>query len=496
MNKYNTINFRGTKMNEFQERYIRNQIFAMPIKITQDLSNQGKTFNKRSDYDNIINYVDKYIEGNDVNRFLVFPGLRDVGKTTLLFQVYEYLQKEKGINPQNILYFSCDKLKKMGKVDIFEVVNHYIETYHSSILETLSQPVFILIDEAQNDKDWSINGKLIFDSTKNIFMIFTGSSALKLSYNTDAARRLLNIPIYPLTYSEHLKLKHGNFKNELSNSINHLIFDGDAENSAELEKMLLNIYSHFEKFDLSEWENFLQFGGFPSSFYQNKNDITKKIVNMVEKVVTTDMVNIQGMNNETQYIAFQILNYFAFQNSGTVSKGSLSNIFDTKIALITKILDLLEKTQLIFHIEAFTSSVKRTTKPYEYFFATSSLKHNLALDSGNAILENKTAYMGKLLETYVASSFYNLDNKNIVSYKIYYDDSNKKSEKNVDFIVQRGLEKPIPIEVSCGNKDKSQIKRAINKYNSPHGIVIANNFRNVVKDDDVIYIPPELFSFM
>ena len=47
-------------------------------------------------------------------------------------------------------------------------------------------------------------------------MIFSGSSALKLSYNPDAARRLLNIPIYPLTYSEHLKLKYGNFKNDIS----------------------------------------------------------------------------------------------------------------------------------------------------------------------------------------------------------------------------------------------------------------------------------------
>ena len=72
--------------------------------------------------------------------------------------------------------------------------------------------VFILIDEAQYDKEWALNGKLIFDGTKNIFMIFSGSSALKLSYNPDAARRLLNIPIYPLTYSEHLKLKYGNFK--------------------------------------------------------------------------------------------------------------------------------------------------------------------------------------------------------------------------------------------------------------------------------------------
>ena len=229
-----------------------------------------------------------------------------------------------------------------------------------------------------------------------------------------------------------------------------MIFDGKTENSAEIERIMINIYSNFKNYDLSEWKNFLQFGGFPSSFFQNTNEITKKIVDMVEKVVTTDMNNIEGITSDTQNLAFQILKYFAFQNPGEVSKGSLSNHFDAKKPLVTKVLDILEKTQLIFHIEAFTSSVKRTTKPHEYFFATPSLKHNLALDVGNAMLEDETAYFGKLLENYVASSFHDLDNKSSISYKTYYDDSNKmRSDKNVDFIVQRELEKPIPIEVSC-----------------------------------------------
>lgn len=396
-------------MNEQQKKYIRNQIFSMPIRITQDISNHEKKFNKRSDFKKITKYIEHYLNSNNINRFLVLPGLRDVGKTTLLFQVYEYLQKEKGISPQNILYFSCDRLKKLGEVDIFDVVNQYIETYHASIIETLHHPVFIMIDEAQNDKNWAINGKLIFDSTTNIFMIFTGSSALKLSYNTDAARRLLNIPIGPLTYSEHLKLKYGIFKNDVSNPIKQLIFDGETSDINELERKVLNIYSNFNQYDISEWDYFLKFGGFPSSFHQNKEDITKKMINMVDKIVTTDMDNIQNINSDTQFKAFQILNYFAFQNPGVISKASLSNHFDTKILLVTKILDILEKTQLIFHIEAFTSSVKRTTKPHEYFLATSSLKHNLALDLGNALLESKTAYMGKLLETYVASIFFNLN---------------------------------------------------------------------------------------
>ncbi len=483
-------------MNDEQKMYIRNQIFAMPIKVTQELSNKDKQFNKRSDYDDIVKYVDNFLNGNNVNRFLVLPGLRDVGKTTLLFQAYDYLLNEKNISSQNILYFSCDQLKKRGNVDIFKVINHYIETYHNSIIETLSHPVFILIDEAQYDKDWALNGKLVYDASKNIFMIFSGSSALKLSSNPDAARRLLNIPIYPLTYSQHLKLKYGNYKNTISNSIIDLIFDGNIQNIADLDNEMIKIYLNFTNYDVNEWKNFLQFGGFPSSFYQDSNDITKKIKDMVDKVVMTDMNNIEGLNYETQYLAFQILNYFAFQNPGEVSKASLSNHFNAKIALVTKVLDILEKTQLIFHIEPFTSSVKRTTKPNEYFFATSSLKHNLALDLGTAILEDETAYLGKLFETYVASSFHNLDNKNITSYKTYYDDSNKKSKKNVDFIVQRGMEKPIPIEVSYGKKDDKQIKSAISKYQSPHGVIISNTYPNIIKKDNIIYIPCEMFGFM
>lgn len=106
-------------------------------------------------------------------------------------------------------------------------------------------------------------------------------------------------------------------------------------------------------------------------------------------------------------------------------------------------------------------------------------------------------HMGKLLETYVASSFLNLDERSNIPYKTYYDDSKKKSsEKNVDFIVQRGIDKPIPIEVSYGKKDISQIKRAIRKYHSPHGVIISNTTSDIVKKGDIIFLPPEIFAFM
>ena len=58
------------------------------------------------------------------------------------------------------------------------------------------------------------------------------------------------------------------------------------------------------------------------------------------------------------------------------------------------------------------------------------------------------------------------------------------------------MDKPIPIEVSCSTKDVSQIKQAMKKYYSPHGVIISNTTSNIVKKEDVIYLPPEIFAFM
>ena len=258
---------------------------------------------------------------------------------------------------------------------------------------------------------------------------------------------------------------------------------------------IARIYADFGNFDLNEWDNFLKFGGFTSGFFQTKAEICKKIIDIVNRVITTDMKNIEGLNGTTQDLAFQLLYFFALQNPGEISKGSMANHLDSNKPTVNKILDTLEKTQLIFHVSPFTSSAKRTTKPNKYYFATSSLKHVLSLNLGNATLENPNAYMGKLLENFVASSFFNLENKSDILYRTYYD-GGKKGAKNVDFVVQRGMDNPIPVEVSYGKKDKSQIRRAIKKYDSPNGIIISNTTENIVKEDDIIYLPPQIFSFL
>lgn len=475
--------------------HIQNQVLTRPNKLNEDLSYNNKTFNHRLNYEKIKEYVDGFIEGRNMQRLLLLAGLRGVGKSTILFQIYEHLLKEKHINQNNILYLSGDNLKQMANSSIMDGVTAYLKTFHDATLDTLTEPVFLLMDEAQYDENWALTAKVIYDSTKKIFMIISGSSALKLSYNSDVARRLTNVPITPLNYSEHLKLKYGNFENNMTKNLLGLIFNGEMDKISAIETGMIKTYSHLNNYNMNEWDEFLKFGGFPASFCQKQKDLINSLVDVTRRVITEDIKNIKGINGNTQDLAFQLIYFLALQNPGEISIGSLANTLGSNKPTITKLLDAFEKTQLIFKTPPFTSSAKRTTKPNKYYFATSSLKHALSANLGNAILEDENAYMGKLLENFVASSLSNLESRSDIIYKIYYDYA-KKGSKDVDFVIQRGFETPIPIEVSYGKKDKSQIKKGISKYKSDYGIIISNALANISVDDNIIYLPSQIFAFI
>ena len=66
---------------------------------------------------------------------------------------------------------------------------------------------------------------------------------------------------------------------------------------------------------------------------------------------------------------------------------------------------------------------------------------------------------------------------------------------SVDFLIKKGFDNPIPIEVGHGEKNKRQIKKAMNKYDSNHGIIISNT-KKIKKEDNIIYIPIRTFSFI
>ena len=108
-------------------------------------------------------------------------------------------------------------------------------------------------------------------------------------------------------------------------------------------------------------------------------------------------------------------------------------------------------------------------------------------------LKNSNEYEGILLENLVASTLFNIRNRKNNHFHIYYD-ANKKN--NVDFIIKKDFENPIPIEVGHGNKNKKQIINAIKRYKANYGIIVSNKTTSIQKEDNIIFIPKKTFSLL
>ena len=129
-------------------------------------------------------------------------------------------------------------------------------------------------------------------------------------------------------------------------------------------------------------------------------------------------------------------------------------------------------------------------KPSQHFFATPSIKAALNFRVGRYDLNHRKCYE-TLAENLVATSLFKLSGETMHSLGVFYDGD----KKGVDFIVKH-LDRTIPVEVGVGKKTKSQLTRAINKYDGEYGILISNRTSQIRFEGDVIYIPLLTFALM
>lgn len=464
-------------------------------KLSQDnIKRKGKHFRYRTGYFRIKKYIDNFLEGNNENRFIVMPGLRGVGKTTIILQLYDYLINKKGISQDRILYFSADELTVYLRSRIINVVDVFITDVHRTSPIDLDEELFIFVDESHYDKEWSQAGKILYDQSKKIFMIFTGSSALDLETNVDAARRIKKESIYPLNFSEYLILRYGIFPpNGTAQTLRDLIFYDNtslkavSKNENEIRKKLLKLRRPIQ----TEWEDFLCCKGFPFGLYLDDVEIYEKTFNMVERVIEKDVFSLNSFHTETKSTISRILMFLALQKPGATSDTKLANRLTISPTLVRKILNVLEKTQLIFNIKPYGAAGKIVKKPWKYYFLSPSIKAAINSELGRYDL-NDRKIMGILAENLVASSFFKMKETMNLPLGIFY----PTKDNLADFLLVNRENEIIPVEVGVGKKKKTQVTNAIGEYHSKYGIIISNATETIVKNGDVIYIPLTTFSFL
>ncbi len=389
---------------------------------------------KRSLFHELIKYLDD-------RQILVIYGLRRTGKTTIMYQLIDYLLKN-NINRSNILYFSFD----YTNIELKDIIEDYEKYILKKPIKMENNKIYIFLDEVQKLNDWENKIKIYYDLYKNIKFIISGSASINIERNSNEslAGRMYDFILKPLTFKEYLALKNINY------DINNI------EIYASKLSYLFNDY--------------LLKGGFPEIVNEDDEIKIKRYINsIIERVALIDIPeefhikNIELLKNILNITGDQpgfILNYDSLSKDFNVSKETLINYFYyLEYSLIIK---------LVLNFRGSFASASRKMK--KVYFYNSSFLYNYK----NIMNYN---YYGKLIENFVMQE---------LDAKYYFRDKSYE----IDFILKN--DNIIPVEVKYRNNvETKNFIKVLKKLNLNYGIIISKDeFRNEIIDNIKIKILP------
>jgi len=468
------------------KEYIEDQLANIDFKAKNFLfDHNNNLLPKRNIFSNFKNYIKDFLNGDDSSRWVTLVGLRGVGKTTLMYQVYHEFKKLDA----HFLILSLDSSTNLLKTNIYELIKAFEEHLNSPI-ENLDKPLFLFLDEVQYDENWGIALKNIFDSSKKVFIFSTGSSALLLNNNPDIARRTIYQNIYPLNFTEYNLIKNNKeIPEKLTLDLNKAIFN--SMDSKEIYTKIKNNQKNIDAYYLAQsrlsFQDYLYLGSFPFSIKTiNKSKIYYNIKKIIDVTVNKDIANTS--DNLVNFITYIPSILYAIADMDTLNFTTLAEKFGIPRYKISEIFSELEKTELLNRIYPHASHFKQVTqKPSKYLFASPALRAMYYKTEGNSISEENAR--GKLLEDLVGMYLYRLRNKNNL-FSITYD----SAKGGADFIVTTSNNK-IVIEVGSNKKTYQQVVQTMKKVNAKCGIILSEKLEELEYNQEfnIVKIPLKYF---
>ncbi|MDD4358787.1 MAG: AAA family ATPase [Candidatus Pacebacteria bacterium] len=470
--------------NKELQNYIQAQISQSQKRLESlSFSLEGKSFFKRNIFYDLNDLLNNFLKKRSEPRIIVMPGLRGMGKTTLLAQLYLSLKGD-----VNKLYLSVEEAIKRFDVNLWDIIENYEELTGKHI-EQLDKSLILFLDEIHYDKKWAFFLKSMYDRSRNIMIFCTGSSALLLKEQIDAdvARRVYFVDINPVHFSEYMLLKHGkspiknigeDLKNILFLSKNAKeIWGGLKKNEAKIKNYWLDV-------DKFEFEKYIKFGTFPFTLrIENEAIALDFISQIINKVIYADIPQFYSFEIETLNRIDKVL--YLISDTLGVSLLKLSEALEIKPDTLRLILKSLETSGIISRVSPFGAHFKQVKKPSKYLFSTPSLRFSyLSSKESNLLFEN---YKGGLLEDIVCMYLKSA----LKHFSLNYD----AREGGADFVIST-LNRRIVLEVSFKEKSCKQVAETSQRIKSSYNLIVSNNDLEYSEDFNTVKIPLKYFLLM
>lgn len=468
--------------------FIRTQIALSSNRLsgyTED--RQGRALLKRSVFLVLEKQVNAFLKGGADPRIIIMPGLRGTGKTTLLAQLY-LNQPSSGVDK---LYISADEIIKRFDTNLWELLEHY-EQLIGSRLEELKQPLILFFDEIHYDPKWASFLKSIYDRTKNVMVLCTGSAALLLreQMNADIARRAVFVDVHPVSFFEYLLLKKRKYpvtglSQELRSAF--LLSSDAASLFKALKSLEPQVKEYWKDIDILEIQRYVKLGTFPFTIhFENEALVLDYIGQMLSKVAYTDIPQFSPFDFETLKKIDKILYLLSYSMGTSVKK--LSDTIQAKEKPIHDLLEALVKAGILNRVFPYGGHFKQLNKPSKYLFATPALRYYYlsSRDSVGVFLN----YQGYLFED-IVGMYLNRILEKFGASSLTYD----VAEGGADFIVTKG-EKKIVWEVCAGEKNEKQVIKTMHKINGHIGILLHSGELTLYKEKNIVSTPWQWFLLM
>lgn len=463
-------------------QFVRDQIAQGSFRTHAYVFNdQGEKNPQRSMFLRMQKYIHDFMSGDASVRWLVMPGLRGSGKTTLLAQLYH----DTSVPAERKLFLSVDQITQTFGASLSEIIQTYEEAAGGSF-ERLEEPVFLFLDEVQYDSRWAGFLKTVYDRTRKVFIIATGSSALMLNVNADVARRAISEKLYPMSFTEFMKIKHGKYEEKgLGKQLRKALLESTS--AKEAHNQLVSCEPLVKKYWLNvtrdEMTHYINYGTLPYMVaLKNEALVYDQIKKSLERVVSVDIPQI-GRFRPDIAAKFPMLLY-AIADSEQLSLNNLSRTMEIGRPTLMHMLNVLEQTETVMRVYPHGSHRSQVRKPSKYLFTSPAFRAMYFKFVGST--QRKEIYEGKLLEDIVGLYLGRLCEQRSIS--LTYD----SAVGGADFIVRDNNE-TMAVEVGRGQKGFVQVLRTAKKVKAKYGLVVSSSELGLDDKQSAVSVPLEFF---
>ena len=364
-----------------------------------------------------VQYIEKLVSSKHNHLIKIVTGLRRVGKSYLLFNLYKQHLLMNGVDVGHIMEFQLDSFahRKYRKA---EALYEYVEAWAKQD----SQMHYVMIDEVQMLEDFVdvLNG---FLHIENLDVYVTGSNAKFLSSDivTEFRGRGVQIHLQPLSFKE--------------------IKDKSDEDVPSL------------------WRDYIYYGGLPMVVLE-KNKVRKveMLQELLKETYLSDIINRNKVKNDAELE--ELFSLLASNIGALTNPNKLANTFISEKKV--KISHNTIKAYIDYFIDSFLidkairydiKGKKYIDTPYKYYFADMGLRNALL----NFRQVEPTHIMENIIYNHLVGNGYKVDVGCITRYQKDAEGKTVRSTLEIDFVCKRGSERVyIQSAYSLPDRDKQE----------------------------------------